>query len=167
MEDVPDAGEALAGVVWQEVATLGHESLNGVALEGWVVAAGERVQVGERESAPGCAQDGERGGAVGWMEQGAGERGEVEDFLSLAERLDLDCAEGDCIFLFQCGDDLVEVIAAANQDGDLPGIGAARREGLREPFAGDAADLQGVAEGLLLLELCRGEEICARVVRRY
>src|SRR5208283_1044933 len=91
------------------------------------------------------------------VEQGAGERGEVEDFLSLAERLDLDGAEGDCIFLFQCRNNLSEVIAAAHQDGDLPGIGAARREGLREPLAYDAADFERVAAGLLLLELGGGE----------
>ena len=47
LEDVPDACEALAGVVGQEVAALGHEALNGVALEGWVVAASEGVQVGQ------------------------------------------------------------------------------------------------------------------------
>ena len=101
------------------------------------------------------------------MEQGAGKRGEVEDLLSLAEGFDLNRAEGNCIFLFQCGDDLVEVVAAADQDGDLPGFGTARREGLREPFAGDAADLQGVAVGPLPLVLDRGEEICGRVVRTY
>ena len=89
LEDVPDAGEAQAGVVWQEVAALGHEALNGVALEGWVVAACEDVQVGERKAAPRGAQDGKSGGAVGWVEQSAGARGEVEDLLTLAERLDL------------------------------------------------------------------------------
>ena len=167
LEDVPDAREALAGVVWQEVAALVHQAGNRVALQGWVVAAGEGVQVGQREAAPGSAQDGKRGGAVGWVEQSAGERGEVEDLLSLAEGLNLNRAEGNCIFLFQCGDDLVEMVAAADQDGDLPGFGAARRERLREPFADDAADLQGVAAGLLPLVLDRGEEICGRVVRTY
>ena len=63
-------------------------------------AAGERVQVGQREAAPGSAQNGERGDAVGGVKQGAGERGEVEDLLALAEGVDLDRAEGDCIFLF-------------------------------------------------------------------
>ena len=130
LEDVPDAGQALAGVVGQQVAALGHEALDGVVLEGWIVGTGQGEQVGQREAAPGSAQNGERGDAIGWMQQGAGERGEVEHLLALAEGVDLDRAEGDCIFLFQRRNNLSEVVAAAHQDGDLPGIGASRRRGL-------------------------------------
>jgi len=57
-------------------------------------SACEGVEVGEREAAPGCAQDGEGCDAIGGMEQGAGERGEVENLLTLGEGLDFDGAEG-------------------------------------------------------------------------
>ena len=84
-EHVPDSGEALNGFFVEEMAALGHEALDGLVFERrgvgigfgfWLgLGAGEGVEVGEREAAPGCAQDGERGDAVGGVEQGAGERG--------------------------------------------------------------------------------------------
>jgi len=88
-QNAPYAGHALAGVVGQQVAALVHQALDGVALEGGVVAASEGVQVGQREAAPGSAQNGKRGDAVGGVQQGAGERGEVEHLLALTEGLNL------------------------------------------------------------------------------
>jgi hypothetical protein len=52
------------------------------------------------------------------MKQRAGERGEVEDLLALVEGFDIDGAEGDVGGLgAQQGDELVEVIAAADKYG--------------------------------------------------
>ena len=93
-ENLADSLKALAGVVGEEVSAILYEAVDGVALEGGIVGPGEGVQVGEREAAPGGAQDGEGGDSVGGMKQSAGERGEVEDLLAVAEGFDLDGAEG-------------------------------------------------------------------------
>jgi hypothetical protein len=47
--------------------------------------------------------------------------------------------------------------SVADEDGDLPGVGSARGEGLGEPLADDAADGESVSAGLLLFKLGRGE----------
>ena len=79
--------------------------------------AGALDQVnGEGEAAPGGAQEGEPCGAVGGVEEGAGEGEEVEDLLALAEGFDLDGAEGDGGGLLEGGYDLNEVAAVADQD---------------------------------------------------
>ncbi len=147
--------------------------------EGGVVGAGEGVEVGEREAAPGGAEDGEGGDAVGGVEEGAGEGGEVEDLLALVEGFDLDGAEGNAGIgggrfglAAKGGDDLGEVVAAADQDGEGPGLGAAGREGFGEPGAGDVEDFFGFAAGLLLAAIglrrgWRGGRVrCARRLRR-
>jgi hypothetical protein len=175
-EDLPDALETLNGVFGEEVAALCHEALDGVALEGWVVAASERMQVGERKAAPGSAQEGERGDAVGGVEQGAGERGEVEDLLALIEGLDLDRAEWDTagvsvlvVEQIEGGNDLDEVVADAHQDGDAPWLGdlisglipdgfAANGKALVDPVVCDAANLKRVVACLALTELSGGGE---------
>ena len=64
------------------------------------------------------------------MQQGAGEGGEVEDLLPLVEGVDLDGAEGEFavpVLSSKGGDDLGEVVAAADEDGDRPGFGSCRR----------------------------------------
>ena len=88
------AGKALAGVGGKQVAAVGDQARDGVALGGGVVGTRESVQVREREAAPGSAKHGQRGNAVGWVKDGTGERGEVEDLLALIERGDFYGAVG-------------------------------------------------------------------------
>jgi hypothetical protein len=61
------------------------------------------------------------------MKQGAGEGGEVENLLALVQSFDLDGAEGDSLGAWvafvepvEGGDDFDQMVAAANEDGDLP-----------------------------------------------
>ena len=87
----------------------------------------------------GRAQEGEPCGAVGGMEKGAGEDEEVEDLLALCERLDVDGAVGDA-GLFEGVDDVEEVDASADQDGELPGLGATFGERAGAPLFDDVAN---------------------------
>jgi hypothetical protein len=82
-----------------------------------IVGAGEEVQIGEGEAAPGRAQDGEPRDPIHGMEQGAGEGEEIAELLTLGEALDFDGAEGDAA-LAQERDEFEEVGAGAHEDGD-------------------------------------------------
>jgi hypothetical protein len=101
------------------------------------------------------------------MQQGAGECGEVEYFLTLVERLDVDRADGNGFFFEGC-DDLGQVGAAADEDCDAPGLGddtaglvadglAVRGKRLCEPLAGDTGDFAAIAAGLQPAKLRGGE----------
>ena len=65
LEDVPDASDALAGFVRKKMAAFFDEARDGEVFEGGIVGTGEGVQFGEREPAPGRAQNRERGDTVG------------------------------------------------------------------------------------------------------
>ena len=59
------------------------------------VFAGEGEEIGERETAPRSAQDGEPGDAVRGMQQCVGEGESVLDFRSFVEGVEVEGAEGD------------------------------------------------------------------------
>ena len=81
------------------------------------VAAGERVEVGERQPAPRRAQQREPGEPVGRMRERARQRQQVLHHRAVAELLDLDRAEAQAGVL-QLRHDLAQVAAVAHQDGD-------------------------------------------------
>lgn len=112
-----------------------------------IVGAGESMQIGEGQAAPGGAEHSERGDAVGGMEQSTGEGGEIEDLLTVAQGFDIDGAKGDCVAA-QRGDDLGEVVTAAHQNGDAPGLVAAGWKRSVKPIGCNAGDGFGIAMGL-------------------
>ncbi len=77
-----------------------------------------REQVREHEPAPRCAQHRERGEPIGGLQQRVREAQEVEDRLARAERVELDCREGNARCA-QRRQDLVEIAARAHQDRDV------------------------------------------------
>jgi hypothetical protein len=82
-----------------------------------MVRAGERVEIGEGEAAPGRAQDAEPCDVVHGVEQGADQRHEIEEFLTLGQGFDFNGAEGDAAAA-QKRRDVGEVAAIAYEDGD-------------------------------------------------
>ena len=98
-EDRPEGLEAGDGVGRKEVAAGGDEVEDGSLAERFGFVFGlrrcEPVEVGEGEADPGSAQEREPGGAVGGVQEGAGESEQVQDFAALAERLYVDGAIGD------------------------------------------------------------------------
>ncbi len=145
-EDGPEGGDAGDAVFGKKVAALVDEVEDGSFGEGGIVLPGEQVEVDEGEAAPGRAQEGQPGGAVGGVEEGAGEGDEVEDLLALGEGFDLDGAVGDGGSL-EGGDDLGEVDAVANEDGDGWGFGVGGTPRV-SPGADGGGDLGGVDAAL-------------------
>ena len=82
-----------------------------------LVVAGERVQVVEREAAPGGAQDAQPCHAVLGIEQGAGQGERVQHFGAGGKLFQFDGAEGNSGLAQSCGDG-GEVAARAAQNGD-------------------------------------------------
>ncbi len=60
---------------------------------GAMIRRRQSVQIGEREAAPGRAQNGEPRDAIGRVQQREGQRHQVFDHLPLAELIDLDGLE--------------------------------------------------------------------------
>ena len=92
-----------------------------------VIVGSERMQVGQGEAAPGCAQCGEPVNAVAAMMKGACEGQQVLHHLPLGEGFDFHglIAQFGRAAL-QLGDQRVEITAGANEDGDAAGwVGSA------------------------------------------
>ena len=160
---MPDALQPLDRLFAEQMAALGHQPLDGVVFEGRVISTGEGVKVGEREAAPRRVEDGQSSDAVGRVEERASEGGEVENFDAFVEWGDLDGAVGNASvgFVVEGGYDLGEMAAVADEDGDLPRLGAARGQWLRKPLPRDPAYLACIAARLPLAKL-RWSEIGVR-----
>ena len=94
------------------------------------------MQVGERESAPGRAENAEPGDAVEGIEHGAGESERVENFRARGQLFKIDGAEGDA-GLAEGQSDGSQGVAGAAENGDA--VLGSRRVGLFDSF-GMAAD---------------------------
>ena len=107
----------MRGLRAEQMEALGEQFGDGAGEELGIVGAGEGVQVGEREAAPGSAENTEPGDAVEGIEEGAGEGERVEDFGAGGELFKIDGAEGNFGFAQGLGDG-GEGVAGAAEDGD-------------------------------------------------
>ncbi len=103
---------------------------DGALFERRIVGAGEAVEIVEGQAAPGRAQNGEPRDAIHGMNESAGEREEVEQFLAFGEALDFNRAEGDAAAAEQ-RDELGQMGPGADEDSDpvFLALGARRLDG--------------------------------------
>src|SRR5580658_2022672 len=120
-----------------------------------MVGAGEEMEVGKSETAPGGTQHGKPCDAVHGMEQGAGEREKIEEFLAFGQMFDVDGAERD-LFVTEQRNDLGKMRAGADEDRDtIFGTGCLGLGDAREMLFENLEDV----ERLLLLrigDVCQG-----------
>jgi hypothetical protein len=70
---------------------------HGRALMLGIVIAGERMQIGEGETTPGRAKDGEPRDAVHGVDERMDEREYIEKFLTIGQQFYFDCAKWDVV----------------------------------------------------------------------
>ena len=116
-QDFHRAGEPLPAIAGEPMTAEFDKFRNGRVPECRVVRAGELMQIGERESAPGRAQDREPRDAIHGVQQRAREGAEIEQFLAFGKVLDFNGAKRN-IALAEQPSDLRQVRASANQDRD-------------------------------------------------
>ena len=139
-------------------ATL-DEFEHGEGGERTVILAGEDEEIGEGETTPGGTEESEPCGSIRGVEQGAGKGEKVKDFVAFVELLDADSTVGNGAagaLTVEGADDLQEVGAVADQDGDAPGLTGGMRAGA--PLLDDTADFGCKALGLaaMLRDALRG-----------
>ena len=104
MHSPKDADGGLTAFCAEERQAFGKQLGDRPGEQGWIIGAGEPVQVVEGQAAPGSAQNTQPGYPVAGIEQRTGQSQSVKDFGPGGELFEFNGAEGDCRFAKRFGD---------------------------------------------------------------